>query len=1060
MKTKILFVYLFLQHLVCIAQKQANYWHFGLGRCLDFTSGSPVNVAGSQIFSVEGSASYADQYGSFLLYTNGGGRELISGQDEGHIWNRNNAVMHNMLGVQGGGFSAKQSSVVVEAPGQDSIYYVFTMDEIEYSIGATPATIAAQPNGRGLSYFTVDMRLNGGLGGVVQVDQRVYTPSAEGLCAVKHANGRDFWIIINRDTTGFAVYSLTPAGVALANAFTFITERSIIKASPDGSRVAAERLIPASGLRCTLFNFDNASGILSSPVNLTSPDIISWEFSPNSRYLYSCERSNPPATNCNIVRYDLQAPSIPASASIIGSVPTLGSDMQLAPDGKIYFLTWEFLAPFNSSINRINCPNTSTAGIQTGLFTYPNGTAPAIGLPNFPAWLFENYDSTFVSLGPDTVRICDVGGSYVLDALNPGATYLWSTGETTQTITVTNPGTYSVTVNGPCGPGSDEMVLLSCNPQQLLCEVFEFTGALQQWTVPSNVDTLFIKMWGAAGGGGPDTIGNWGGGGGFTEAVIPVSAGQVLDIYVGGGGQAANLLTGGSGGWPNGGNGGSGNRVEVIVGQVGGSGGGGGRSEIRISGVSFAIAGGGGGGAYNRAGGYGGGLEAEYTIASNAFNIHGFGGTQLAGGQPASNTICGHPVSGTAGSALQGGTGATDLGGTSNDRTGGGGGGDGFFGGGGGSSHDGCFGVGSAGGGGSGYLCSTCPGVTGLTLTQTNFAAPGSPANETDPLLASYPGVATGTNSANGGNGIIQICFAGSPCIPTTTNILANACSNYTAPWGVTFNQTGTYLDTIVNSAGCDSIIQLNLTITGLPALTISSGSGTCGQPNGTATASATGGAGNYAYTWSNGATGSFITGLSSGSYSVIATDQNGCSSTSQVVLSTSPAAGVTLIASDTILGVNETAVLEILGGDTYSWTPSTGLNCDDCFSVIASPSSSTTYTVTGTDSSGCPYIRVINVLIDIVCSELFVPDIFSPNGQGNAENEKLCVYSNCIKSMNLGIYNRWGELIFSTDNQNACWDGTHKGEPVMTGVYSYRLFVEQFDGEKIERTGNITLKR
>jgi gliding motility-associated-like protein len=239
-----------------------------------------------------------------------------------------------------------------------------------------------------------------------------------------------------------------------------------------------------------------------------------------------------------------------------------------------------------------------------------------------------------------------------------------------------------------------------------------------------------------------------------------------------------------------------------------------------------------------------------------------------------------------------------------------------------------------------------------------------------------------------------------------------------------------------------------------------SSVSGTCGQPNGTATATATGGSGNYAYTWSNGATDSFISGLSSGSYSVIATDQNGCSAASQVIVNTTPASGVTLTASDTIIGLNESATLEIVGGDTYNWSPAIGLNCTDCPTVIASPQSSTTYTVTGTDSLGCPFLRVVNVVVDIICGELFVPDIFSPNGIGNSENEKLCVYSNCIKSMNLGIYNRWGELIFSTDNQNDCWDGTHKGVPVMTGVYTYRLFVEQLDGEKIEKTGTITLSK
>jgi gliding motility-associated-like protein len=61
---------------------------------------------------------------------------------------------------------------------------------------------------------------------------------------------------------------------------------------------------------------------------------------------------------------------------------------------------------------------------------------------------------------------------------------------------------------------------------------------------------------------------------------------------------------------------------------------------------------------------------------------------------------------------------------------------------------------------------------------------------------------------------------------------------------------------------------------------------------------------------------------------------------------------------------------------------------------------------------------------------------------------------------MNLGIYNRWGELIFSTDNQKDCWDGTYMGVSVMTGVYAYRLFVEQLDGEKIEKTGTITLTK
>ena len=85
-------------------------------------------------------------------------------------------------------------------------------------------------------------------------------------------------------------------------------------------------------------------------------------------------------------------------------------------------------------------------------------------MPNYPAWLFEAYDSTYVFLGPDTVFLCDNNGSISLDALNPGASYQWSNGSTAQTITVSGPGTYTVAVNGPCGIGRDTV---SFNPKMV-----------------------------------------------------------------------------------------------------------------------------------------------------------------------------------------------------------------------------------------------------------------------------------------------------------------------------------------------------------------------------------------------------------------------------------------------------------------------------------------------------------------------------------------------------------------------------------------------------------------
>jgi gliding motility-associated-like protein len=101
-------------------------------------------------------------------------------------------------------------------------------------------------------------------------------------------------------------------------------------------------------------------------------------------------------------------------------------------------------------------------------------------------------------------------------------------------------------------------------------------------------------------------------------------------------------------------------------------------------------------------------------------------------------------------------------------------------------------------------------------------------------------------------------------------------------------------------------------------------------------------------------------------------------------------------------------------------------------------------------------------IVVEIVCGDVFVPNIFSPNGVGDPENEQLCVYGNCIRDLRFRIFNRWGQMIFETIDPTAteCWDGTFKGKAMMTGTYVYTLYVETFDNEVIEKSGNITLVR
>ena len=210
-------------------------------------------------------------------------------------------------------------------------------------------------------------------------------------------------------------------------------------------------------------------------------------------------------------------------------------------------------------------------------------------------------------------------------------------------------------------------------------QTFNFTGGAQGFTVPPGVALVQVDAMGASGAG--LFPANPSGNGGRVQATLPVTAGEVLTIMVGG----IGFLTG-AGGFNGGGAAGS-----------SGTYGGGGASDIRRGSTVVIVAGGGGGGGFfDGAGGAGGGLAA----AAGTGTFGGGGGTQAAGG-------AGGPAGsgGTAGSPGSAGTGGAGA-----DRGSGGGGG--YFGGGGGGSSSS---AGGSGGGGSSY---TDPSATGVVHTQ------------------------------------------------------------------------------------------------------------------------------------------------------------------------------------------------------------------------------------------------------------------------------------------------------------------------------------------------------
>jgi gliding motility-associated-like protein len=109
------------------------------------------------------------------------------------------------------------------------------------------------------------------------------------------------------------------------------------------------------------------------------------------------------------------------------------------------------------------------------------------------------------------------------------------------------------------------------------------------------------------------------------------------------------------------------------------------------------------------------------------------------------------------------------------------------------------------------------------------------------------------------------------------------------------------------------------------------------------------------------------------------------------------------------------------------------------------------------TNESGCTD-SVCRPLQNIIVPRLDVPNAFTP--LGNAANNIIYVRGFGIGKMNWRIYNRFGNLVFSTGDRNQGWDGKYKGTVQPMDVYAYTLEVEFTDGTRTTKKGDITLLR
>jgi gliding motility-associated-like protein len=148
----------------------------------------------------------------------------------------------------------------------------------------------------------------------------------------------------------------------------------------------------------------------------------------------------------------------------------------------------------------------------------------------------------------------------------------------------------------------------------------------------------------------------------------------------------------------------------------------------------------------------------------------------------------------------------------------------------------------------------------------------------------------------------------------------------------------------------------------------------------------------------------------------------------------------------------------------TYNWSPATGLNCVDCPIPTATPRFTTKYNLELSDVFGCRSSS--EVTVNVVCNNLnyFVPNTFSPNGDGH--NETFFARGTGLFSIkSFTVFNRWGQIVFEKKNMavndpGVGWNGTFNGQKASPDVYVYIIEILCDNGMVVPVKGNVTLLR
>lgn len=272
----------------------------------------------------------------------------------------------------------------------------------------------------------------------------------------------------------------------------------------------------------------------------------------------------------------------------------------------------------------------------------------------------------------------------------------------------------------------------------------------------------------------------------------------------------------------------------------------------------------------------------------------------------------------------------------------------------------------------------------------------------------------------------------------------------------------GTYTLSVTDSRGGVGTYTYTITEPAAMALSVTADHARCGSNNGTAAVTVnTGGPGPYNYLWNNGAATASINNLSSGSYNVTVTDNNGCRGVANVIIGN--IAGVTSAFTVTRQADGDPFKVNFVnsssGANTWTWKFGDG-------ETDAGRNASHTYAREGThhacliaqNTSGCRDSSCSNIMVNSSVS-FTVPNVFTPNGDG--KNDVFIIATKEINKVEVNIYDELGAKVWEYSGPSAMLDGnTGSGKPAIDGNYIYVFKAYSANDKVYEQKGIVKLAR